>query len=177
MQHTPLTIVTLFDRAERYHRDKGVTTALPRGKERISYGDWAERTRRLGGVLDDLGISADGRVGTFAWNTSRHLELYFASSCTGRVLHTLNLRLFPEQLTYIVNHAEDEVIFVDSSVFALLEPLLKTFGPVRHLVVMQDGAGATPDPGTTGRMRSVSRAPSESAVIAPIVCRNVLRWL
>jgi acyl-CoA synthetase (AMP-forming)/AMP-acid ligase II len=59
-------------------------------------------------VLDNLGISADGRVATFAWNTARHLELYFAVPCTGRVLHTLNIRLFPEQLTYIVNHADDE---------------------------------------------------------------------
>ena len=82
---------------------------------------------RLGGVLDDLGISADGRVGTFAWNTARHLELYFAAPCTGRVLHTLNIRLFPEQLTYIVNHADDEVIFVDRSLLALLAPLLPTF--------------------------------------------------
>ena len=71
----------------------------------LTYGEWAERTRRLGGVLDALGISADGRVGTFAWNSARHLELYFAAPCTGRVLHTLNIRLFPEQLTYIVNHA------------------------------------------------------------------------
>ena len=78
-------------------------------------------------MLDALGISADGRVATFAWNTSRHLELYFAAPCTGRVLHTLNLRLFPEQLTYIVNHADDEVIFVDRSLFALLAPLLPTF--------------------------------------------------
>ena len=66
-------------------------------------------------MLDALGISADGRVATFAWNTARHLELYFAAPCTGRVLHTLNIRLFPEQLTYIVNHADDEVIFVDRS--------------------------------------------------------------
>ena len=86
-----------------------------------------QRTRRLGGVLDTLGISADGRVATFAWNTARHLELYFAAPCTGRVLHTLNIRLFPEQLTYIVNHAEDEVIFVDRSLLGLLAPLLQTF--------------------------------------------------
>ena len=67
-------------------------------------------------MLDTLGISADGRVGTFAWNSQRHLELYFAAPSTGRVLHTLNVRLFPEQLTYIANHAEDEVIFVDRTV-------------------------------------------------------------
>ena len=94
----------------------------PAGRERVTYGDWADRTRRLGGVLDTLGISDDGRVATFAWNTARHLELYFAAPCTGRVLHTLNIRLFPEQLTYIVNHADDEVIFVDRSLLGPAGP-------------------------------------------------------
>ena len=115
MQDYPLTIPHLFGRAEQLFSDKEVVTATATGIERTTYGDWAERTRRLGGVLDDLGISGDGRVGDLRWNTARHLELYFAAPCTGRVLHTLNIRLFPEQLTYIVNHAEDEVIFVDRS--------------------------------------------------------------
>lgn len=145
MQDYPLTIVHLFDRAARYHRDRTITTATAVGRERITYGEWAERTRRLGGVLDDLGISAQGRVATFAWNTQRHLELYFAAPCTGRVLHTLNIRLFPEQLTYIANHAEDEVIFVDRSLLGLLGPLLPTFTTVRHLVIMDDGRGDRPE--------------------------------
>ena len=115
MQDIPLSITHLFDRAEKYFAHKEVVTATAAGRERTTYGDWAARTRRLGGVLDTLGISDDGRVATFAWNTARHLELYFAAPCTGRVLHTLNIRLFPEQLTYIVNHADDEVIFVDRS--------------------------------------------------------------
>src|SRR6202022_1268493 len=72
------------------------------------------------------------------------LELYFAAPCTGRVLHTLNIRLFPEQVTYIANHAEDEVIFCDRSLTALLFPLLKTFETVRHVVVMDDGKGEIP---------------------------------
>ncbi|MCU1357850.1 MAG: putative fatty-acid--CoA ligase, partial [Acidimicrobiales bacterium] len=76
MQDYPLTIPHLFGRAEQIFSDKGIVTALPTGRERITYGDWAERTRRLGGVLDQLGISADGRVATFSWNTARHLELY-----------------------------------------------------------------------------------------------------
>ena len=139
MQDYPLTIPHLFGRAEQIFSDKGIVTALPTGRERITYGDWAERTRRLGGVLDQLGISADGRVATFSWNTARHLELYFAAPCTGRVLHTLNLRLFPEQVTYIVNHAEDEVIFVDKTVAGLLWPLLPKFTTVRHIVVIDDG--------------------------------------
>ena len=145
MQDVPLTLVHFFDRAEHLFRDKTVTTATGAGRERVTYGEWAERTRRLGGVLDGLGVSDDGRVGTFAWNTARHLELYFAAPCTGRVLHTLNIRLFPEQLTYIVNHAEDEVIFVDRSLCGLLFPLLSSFTTVKHLVVMDDGKGDVPD--------------------------------
>jgi fatty-acyl-CoA synthase len=144
MQSTPLTINYLFDRAEKYHRDKTIVTATGTGRERITYEDWAGRTRRLGGVLADLGVSSDGRVATFAWNTARHLELYFAAPCTGRVLHTLNIRLFPEQITYIVNHAEDEVIFIDKSIFGLIAPLLPTFKTVRHLVIMDDGKGDAP---------------------------------
>ena len=145
MQETPLTLVHIFERAEKYHSEKTIITATATGRERTTYGEWAARTRQLGGVLNKLGISGDGRVATFAWNTARHLELYFAAPCTGRVLHTLNLRLFPEQLTYIVNHAEDEVIFVDRSLFALLAPLLPTFKTVKHLVVMDDGKGEIPE--------------------------------
>src|SRR5438270_2505397 len=146
MQDYPLTLPHIFHRAERLFPNTELVTATATGKERTTYGRWAERTRRLVGVLDDLGISADGRVGTFAWNTARHLELYFAAPCTGRVLHTLNIRLFPEQLTYIVNHAEDEVIFVDRSLVALLWPLVKSFDTVKHFVVMDDGKGVVPSP-------------------------------
>ncbi len=148
MQDFPLTLPHLFHRVERLFPDKGIVTNLPTGKERVSYREWCERTRRLGGVLDTLAISDDGRVATFSWNTSRHLELYFAAPCTGRVLHTLNLRLFPDQVTYIVNHAEDEVIFVDRTVAGLLWPLLPTFTTVRHIVVIEDGGDFdTSDPG------------------------------
>ncbi len=145
MQDTPLSIIHLFDRAEKYHSTKTITTATATGLEHTTYGEWARRTRQLGGVLDHLGISSSGRVATFAWNTARHLELYFAAPCSGRVLHTLNIRLFPEQLTYIANHAEDEVIFVDRSLLALLQPLLKTFETVKHLVLMDDGKGDIPE--------------------------------
>ncbi len=145
MQDAPLTLDHFFNRAERLFPDKTVVTATGTGRERVTYGEWADRTRRLGGVLDALGISSDGRVATFAWNTARHLELYFAAPCTGRVLHTLNIRLFAEQLTYIANHAEDEVIFVDRSLCGLLFPLLPTFTTIKHLVVMEDGKGEVPD--------------------------------
>jgi len=146
MQDVPLTLPHLFGRAEMLFFDKELVTATAVGIERTTYGSWAERTRRLGGVLDDLGVSEDGRAATFAWNTARHLELYFGIPCTGRVLHTLNIRLFPEQLVYIVNHAEDEVIFVDRSLIALLWPLVDQFQTVRHIVMMDDGKGEVPSP-------------------------------
>ncbi len=146
MQDVPLTLPHLFQRAERLFFDKEVVTATAVGLERTTYGAWADRTRRLGGVLDDLGVSEAGRVATFGWNTARHLELYFGIPCTNRVLHTLNIRLFPEQLVYIANHAEDEVIFVDRSLLGLLWPLVDQLHTVRHIVVMDDGKGEVPSP-------------------------------
>ncbi|GAB4082149.1 long-chain fatty acid--CoA ligase [Modestobacter muralis] len=139
MQDVPLTLDTIFRHVEQHHGDVPIVTNGPGGPVRSTYAEWADRTRRLGGVLDTLGVSADGRVGTFAWNSQRHLELYFAVPCTGRVLHTLNIRLFPEQLTYIVNHGEDEVVFVDRTVLPLLWPLIDTMPTVHTVVVMDDG--------------------------------------
>jgi len=151
MQDHPLSLVHFFDRAERLFTDKAIVTATATGRERRTYAEWADRTRRVGGVLDTLGISGDGRVATFGWNTANHLELYFAAPCSGRVLHTLNIRLFPEQLTYIANHAEDEVVFIDRTLAAAVWPLLGTFETVRHVVVMDDGAGEVPDEAPPGK--------------------------
>ncbi|HEY7073154.1 MAG TPA: long-chain fatty acid--CoA ligase [Acidimicrobiales bacterium] len=151
MQDFPLTLPHLHMRAERFFADKQVVTVTAAGKVSETYGEWAERTRRLGGVLDTLGISEDGRVATFGWNTARHLELYFAAPCTGRVLHALNIRLFPEQLVYVANHAEDEVVFVDRSLAGLVWPLFDQFKTVRHIVVMDDGRGDLPDAAPAGK--------------------------
>ena len=145
MQDYPLTISHIFERAERLYPHKEIVTATATGIERATYQDWAERTRLVGGALDVLEVSSDGRVGTFAWNTGRHLELYFGIPCTGRVMHTLNIRLFKEQLIYTINHAEDEVIFVDRSLMGLLWPLVDELKTVRKYVVMDDGAGDVPD--------------------------------
>jgi fatty-acyl-CoA synthase len=139
MSSYPLTLPHLFHRAERLFADKGIATATAQGVERTNYGEWAQRTRRLGGVLDQLGISPAGRVATFGWNTAHHLELYFAAPCSGRVLHTLNIRLFGDDIVYIANHAEDEVVFVDRSLLEVLWPLVDELKTVRHVVVMDDG--------------------------------------
>jgi fatty-acyl-CoA synthase len=115
------------------------------GVRRAGHAEIAERIDRLARVLKKLGVEPGDRVATFAWNNQRHLELYFAAPCSGAVLHTLNIRLFAEQLTYIVNHAEDKVIFVDDSVVPILEPLVPTFEHVEHYVVLGDGdAGSLP---------------------------------
>src|SRR4051812_32603180 len=145
MSSYPLTLTHSFHRAERLFGDKTVTTLTANGRERVTYAEWARRTRLLAGALDALGVSDDARVATFAWNHARHLELYFAAPCSGRVLHTLNIRLFPDQLSFVVDHAEDEVIFADRSLLKLLWPLLDDLDSVRHVVVMDDGEGDVPD--------------------------------
>ena len=128
-------------RALRANRpDATVATLLEPGRvEKATFGEIADRVDRLARALGTLGIEQGDRVGTFAWNNQRHFELYFAIPCVGAVLHTLNVRLFEEQLTYIVNHAEDKVVFVDDSLVPLLEKLAPSFETVRHYVVMGDG--------------------------------------
>ena len=151
MQDVPLTLPMIFRRAEQLFPDKRIVTGRAGGaRDRTTYAEWCGRTRRLGGVLDALGVSPEGRVATFGWNTARHLELYFAVPCTGRVLHTLNIRLFPEQLTYIANHAGDEVVFVDKSLLPVYTKVASTFTTVKHTVVMDDGAPAASQGGEIG---------------------------
>src|ERR1700712_4211495 len=119
MQDFPLTIEAILRRSERMFSSKVISTQTVTGQERITFAELAKRARQIGGVLDNLGVSADGRVGSFGWNTANHTALYFGVPATGRVLHTLNIRLFPEQLIYTVEHAQDELIFVDRSLLAL----------------------------------------------------------
>jgi len=116
-----------------------VTLTADGSLSRATHLQLSERIDRLARALSLLGVQQGDRVGTFAWNNQRHFELYFAVPCTGAVLHTLNIRLFEEQLTYIVNHAEDRVIFVDESLVAALAKLAPTFETVAHYVVMGDG--------------------------------------
>ena len=101
-----------------------VSVTPPATVERISHAALAERVDRAGARARARSASSQGdRVGTFAWNNQRHFELYMAIPCTGAVLHTLNVRLFAEQLAYIINHAEDRVIFLDDSLVPLMEQL------------------------------------------------------
>ncbi len=113
--------------------------------ERISHSDLADRVDRVARALARLGVEQGDRVATFAWNNQRHFELYMGIPCTGAILHTLNVRLFSEQIVYIVNHAEDRVIFLDDTLVPLMEELAPELGCVEHYVVIGDGdAGGLP---------------------------------
>ncbi len=140
MQDRPLVLPHVLHRAERLFGHKTLVTATAGGESRTTVADFAVRVRRLAAALDALGVPADGRVATFCWNTSRHLELYLAAPCTGRVLHTLNIRLFADQVVYVANHAEDDVVFVDRSLLPVFSPLRERLTTVRHVVVIDDGA-------------------------------------
>jgi fatty-acyl-CoA synthase len=154
MQHDfPLTLHHPLHRMRSVHPGGEVVTLTDHGVVRATYGKVAERIDRLARVLGELGVKQGDRVGTFAWNNQRHLELYMAVPCVGAVLHTLNIRLFAEQLTYIVNHAEDGVIFVDDSVVPILEQLAPTFSSVRNYIVMGDGDSDPAHPSLPNALR------------------------
>ncbi|EGD73616.1 AMP-dependent synthetase and ligase [Salpingoeca rosetta] len=145
MSDYPLALPAFLWRAEKLFYNKKIIDNSGVMRKETPYSEFVQRCRKVGGILDDLGVGENSRVGTFAWNNGNHLDLWYGVPCAGRVLHTLNIRLFPEQLTYVVNHAEDEVIFVDRSLVALMWPLVKTFEKVRNIVVMDDGKGEIPD--------------------------------
>jgi len=134
-----LTLQHALARMRAFPGSGEIVTLTDTGVVRESHGALVERIDRLARVLGTLGISRGDRVGTFAWNTQRHVECYLAIPCVGAVLHTINLRLFPEQITYVINHAEDRIIFVDDSLVPLLEPLAGQLEHVEHFVVMGDG--------------------------------------
>ena len=136
MQDFPLTIGMIFRHGRAVHPDGQVVTFDGEGTRSATFTEIADRAERLAAALERLGVGAGDRVATLCWNHQEHVEAYFAIPGMGAVLHTLNLRLFPEQLEYIVNHAEDRVIILDASLLPILTPLAHTFGTVEHYVVI-----------------------------------------
>ncbi len=134
-----LTIGAIRRRLDGIYGDGEVVTLREDGPDHSSYREVGERVNGLARVLERLGVGAGDRVGSFAWNSQRHLELYFAVPCIGAVLHTINVRLFPEQIAYVIDHAGDEVVFVDDSLLPLVAPLAERCPKVRHWVVMGEG--------------------------------------
>src|ERR1700759_1992529 len=139
MQDRPLTINSIFEHSRRVHSTSEVATATGNGCRRASYAEVGDRAERLAAALKRLGIKPGDRVATFCWNTQEHLEAYFAIPGMGAVLHTLNLRLFPEQLSYIVNHAEDRIIIVDDTLVPLLTRVAPELKKIEHYIVVGDG--------------------------------------
>lgn len=145
MQQRSLTVRDLWLRVEQNFGHKTVVTATARGEQTVTWRELCGRARRLASALDAMGVSAEARVGTLAWNSQRHVELYLAVPASRRILHTLNHRLFQEDLRYIIDDAQDDVLFVDRSLLPRLAGLLADIRTVRHIVVMDDG-GAEPIP-------------------------------
>src|SRR6266567_8289824 len=134
MMDYPLTLTHILERSGKIYPRKEIASRVPDGSmHRYSYLDFYRRVHRLAHVLGTLGLRQGDRVGTLCWNSYRHLELYFAVPCAGFVLHTLNLRLAPEQLAYIANHAGDSAIFVDASLLPVLEQFRSGLKSVRHI--------------------------------------------
>jgi fatty-acyl-CoA synthase len=138
MMNVPLTIQSILERARRFFPKKEIVTRQVAGMHRYTYGDLYGRVMRLAALLSELGIKPGDRVATFGWNTYRHLELYFAIPCVGAVLHTVNIRLACDQLAYIINHAEDQAIFFDPSLYPIIKQLKPQLKTVRHLIVLDD---------------------------------------
>ncbi len=149
MQDYPLGIQHLFNHGRRIHADSEVITWTANGPVTATFAEVGDRADRLAAALSRLGVGSGTRVGTFAWNNQHHLEAYLAVPCMGAVLHTLNIRLFPEQLAYVINHAEDEIILCDASIAPLLAKVRDQLTTVRHIVTFGEGdtsgLGATLD--------------------------------
>ncbi len=133
----PLLLSTLYDHAVWIHPDQEVVSVeADRSQTRWTYGQLDGRIRRLASAFDALRIERGEAVGTVAWNNHRHHELYWATANTGRVCHTINLRLFADQIVYIVNHAQDKALFVDPDLVPLIAPLIDRLETVETVVVM-----------------------------------------
>ena len=141
MMDRPLLISTIAEHAEKFHGDREiVSVTMDNPRHRCTVREAIGRSRQLANALDKLGLNRGDRVATIAWNDYRHLEIYYGVSGSGHVCHTINPRLFPEQLVFIINHAEDRWIFTDVMFVPLLEKLLPQIPNVEGFVVMTDAA-------------------------------------
>ena len=139
MQDWPLTVDRILDHAKNWHGHREVVTRSVEGPiVRTTYAEIHSRARKVSNVLKDWGVKPGDRIATLAWNTGKHMEVWYGIMGMGAVCHTLNPRLFPEQLIYIINHAEDRIIFVDLTFVPLLEAVLPHCPSVERVVVMTD---------------------------------------
>ncbi len=139
MQDQPLLIPSLLEHAATFHPDSEIVSKTVEGHiHRTNYREVSTRSKMVANALKTIGVEFQDRVGTLAWNTHRHLELYYGVSGSGAILHTVNPRLYAEQLTYIINHAEDKVLFFDITFTDLVKELAPTLTTVQAFVAMTD---------------------------------------
>src|SRR5579859_6134055 len=138
MQDYPVTLHHIFWRLEHLFGPKEVVTRRQDGVHRYTYADLVRRVYRLANALQRLGVQPGDRVGTLAWNNYRHLELYYAVPLLGAVLHTLNMRLFPDQLEFVIRDGADRFIFADASLIPVLSKLAGKLETVEQIVVLTD---------------------------------------
>src|SRR5579872_4700476 len=139
MQDGPLLTSGILLHGQQVFGDSQVVTVQADGYRRATFTEVASRAERLAKALGRLGIGSGDRVGTFLWNNKEHLEAYLGVPSMGAVLHTLNVRLFPEQLAYVVNHAEDRVVIVDASIAPLFARVRDECKTVEHVIVVGEG--------------------------------------
>ncbi|GAA4438055.1 fatty acid--CoA ligase [Phytohabitans houttuyneae] len=143
MMDAPLLVSRILEHGSTVHGTADVATWTGEGSRRMTYAEVGAKAAQLAHALrDELGVTGDQRVATFMWNNAEHLVAYLGVPSMGAVLHTLNLRLFPDQITYIANHAEDHVVIVDSTLIPLLARVLPTMSTVEHVVVVGGGDAA-----------------------------------
>ena len=139
MMQTPLLLSSFIKRAEQFFPNKLIISRTGENTiHRIPYREFAKRTRKLADALTKLGMVHGMKVGTFAWNHHRHLEAYFGVPGTGAILHMINIRLSPEHIAYVINHAGDEILLVDDNLFPHLEKLAPYLKTVKHYIIMGD---------------------------------------
>jgi acyl-CoA synthetase (AMP-forming)/AMP-acid ligase II len=151
MQSQQLLISTLIDFAERHHGDGEVVSRRVEGDiHRTTYKEVAVRSRKVAHALDQLNLAFSDRVATLAWNGHRHLELYFGVSGSGRVLHTLNPRLHPDQIVWIANHAEDQVLCFDMTFLPIVKAVHSRCTTIKHFIAMCNADALPADTGIPG---------------------------
>src|SRR5258708_28465836 len=140
MSDFPLTIGSILDYGVMVHGESEVVTWTGDAAKRATFREVGARAKQLAKALDKLGIRPGDRVGTLCWNTQEHLEAYYAVSSMGAVVHTLNLRLFPELLAYVMNHGEDRIVFVDASLLPVFESVAMRLRTVERVIVIGEAA-------------------------------------
>ena len=138
MMNVPLTISSMMERAEKLFPKKEIISRTHDTVTTLTYKQLGERTRRLSSALKKLGIKEGERIGTLAWNHHRHVEAYFAIPGIASVLHTINIRLSPQHISYIIQHAEDRILLIDEDLVPLIENIQSELSTVQAYIIMTD---------------------------------------